>query len=113
MQALYELAAATLLEHKRHQRRHLAKRANDPRHEWMKRRRARETNHDATLFATRGAPRRRGGPIHLVEDGACALEEGGARVSELNPSRFATEQLNFELLLKSPDLQAERGLLDA
>jgi hypothetical protein len=78
----------------------------------MERRRAREAHYDAALLAARGPPGRRGGPIHLVEDGACALEEGGPGVSELNPSRLATEQLNFELLFEGSDLEAERRLLN-
>ena len=69
VQALHELAAAAFLQHQGDKRRHLAEtRATLARNEWMKGRRAGESDHDLALLAARRALGARAGAVHVLEE---------------------------------------------
>ena len=79
----------------------------------MKRGRAGEADHDASLLATRSTLRARASPLNILEQRAGPLEKCAARIGELDAARLALEQLHTELFLERADLLAQRRLLNA
>jgi hypothetical protein len=74
-----QLDGAAFLERQRNQRMRFAKGADRPRHEWVERRRAGETEADTPGFAARRLSRRRDRVADAGENRLGLVEEGAAR----------------------------------
>ena len=109
-QPLHQTAGSAFLEAHRYARRGFPKRAEQARHDRVKRRGARESDNDAALFSACGALRRCAGVLDVTQYLPRLGEQGFAGIGQRHAARQALEQLYVEFRFQRANLLAERGL---